>query len=619
MSAHAQVGSVSPGKLSRSHARFESQCDRCHVSGGVSASQCLACHTKLADRIAKGVGFHATIGTRPCVDCHSDHKGRDFAMTPAPPSSFDHRLAAFPLDGRHNSLACARCHLTNQWVGIPTTCSRCHRDTAHRGQLGSECAKCHRADGWKPATRTAADHKVSLGGGHAKLTCIDCHRSGRHLVEPQICSHCHDQPHGGTRAPCETCHVVAAWQQVVYVHRTAAAKLEGAHQKLACLACHSTFRFTPTPTSCTGCHEQKRPHPPLGPCEQCHSAVTWRTTTFDHQAPSVGFGLDGAHVKTDCVGCHAFPIKWAQPRRTCTSCHADPHGGQFAAKGCPECHTTAAFRPSTIEASTHDAFGFSLRDAHRRTACSECHKSGVFVGIATACAACHPDPRHRGRFGTNCERCHDATTWSHTPAFDHRSTGFVLERGHAKVTCVQCHGQNGLALVGRAAPTACATCHATPHDRYFPSTCTSCHSTAAWRAVARFDHDRTAFPLELRHSTLHCGACHDAKRKPPIQRNCRSCHGDPHRGSNSWECEDCHRPDRWRIIRFDHDLTDYPLTGRHRLTGCGQCHTNPSWTGVRTDCVACHGFDRPNDSTHATEFHCEDCHTTSRWQTILKR
>ena len=123
----------------------------------------------------------------------------------------------------------------------------------------------------------------------------------------------------------------------------------------------------------------------------------------------------------------------------------------------------------------------------------------------------------------------------------------------------------------------------------------------------------------MRHSTLRCTACHDAKRKPAIQRTCRSCHGDPHRGSNSWECEDCHRPDRWRIIRFDHDLTDYPLTGRHRVTACGRCHTNPNWMGVRTDCLGCHAFDRPSDQLHASEVICEDCHVTTRWRTIVKQ
>ncbi len=612
--ARAQVGSVSPGKLSRAHQKFETQCDRCHVGGSVPARACVACHPRISDQLAKNIGFHSTVAAKPCIECHNEHKGRDHVLAPDPPASFDHRLAALPLEGKHAQLPCARCHAGGHWIGIPTTCVRCHKDTAHKGQLGSDCARCHRGDGWTPPTRTAADHKISLGGGHGKLTCASCHRGGRHLASEQACSHCHNQPHGGTRATCETCHAVAAWKQVTYTHRTPAAKIEGGHQTLACLSCHPKFKFSPTPTSCTGCHEKQRPHPPLGPCEQCHSTVAWRTTTFDHQQPQVGFALDGGHAKVDCAKCHVFPIKWDQPKRACATCHPDIHGPQFARRECTTCHTTGAWKPSLITLAQHESFKFALRDSHARAPCADCHKAGQFIGIATACTACHSDPRHRGRFGAACERCHDATIWSHTPAFDHRITGFALERAHTKVTCAGCHGTKGMALVGKRAPTACSTCHATPHDRYFSTRCETCHAPSRWQAVARFDHDRTAFPLELRHATLRCASCHDAKKRPAIQRACRSCHGDPHRGSNAWDCEDCHRSDRWRIIRFDHDLTDYPLTGMHRVAACGRCHTNPNWTGVRTDCVSCHAFDRPKDAVHATEFVCEDCHSTYRWR-----
>lgn len=614
-SARADVGSVSPGRLARPHARFENQCDRCHANGGLPASLCLACHTRLADRLARDVGFHATVTSRPCSECHREHRGRDAALAPEPPATFDHRASVFALDGRHAQLACARCH-SGRWVGISSTCARCHRDTAHRGQLGADCAKCHRADGWKSPARTAADHRVSLAGGHAGLACADCHRSGRHLVAQQTCSSCHTQRHGGTRAPCESCHAVAAWKQVTYAHR-ARPRLEGKHATATCLTCHPRFTFAKTPPTCEGCHARQRPHGPLGACERCHSELSWHTRTLDHAAPEIGFALDGAHAATDCTKCHSSPRQFGGPKRTCTSCHPDVHRSQFAPKTCTDCHTTVAWRPSTITTAQHTAFRFPLRDSHARTACARCHRTGTFVGTATSCTSCHADVRHRGRFGTRCETCHDEASWANTPAFDHETTGFALERGHAGVACARCHGNSGRALIGRAAPQDCRGCHATPHDRFFGSQCTKCHSTASWRAVPRFDHDRTAFPLERRHATLRCTACH-SQRRPAIQPACRSCHGDPHRVSNSLDCEDCHRPDRWRIIRFDHDRTGYPLTGRHRIASCGRCHTNPNWTGIRTDCVACHGFDRPRDDTHLTDLACEDCHTTASWRTIRR-
>ncbi|MBK7537411.1 MAG: hypothetical protein IPI49_18990 [Myxococcales bacterium] len=112
--------------------------------------------------------------------------------------------------------------------------------------------------------------------------------------------------------------------------------------------------------------------------------------------------------------------------------------------------------------------------------------------------------------------------------------------------------------------------------------------------------------------------CHDARQRPAVNPACRTCHGDPHRASNSFDCLDCHRSDRWRIIRFDHDLTSYPLVGGHRVASCGGCHSNPNWTGVRTDCVACHAFDRPQTADHPMEITCDDCHTATRWRAILR-
>lgn len=612
--ARAQVGSVAPGKLAKPHAAFEAQCNRCHAPfGGVPAERCLACHTQLAERVARGVGFHATVTATPCIACHRDHRGRAAALAPPPPDPFDHRVATFRLDGKHAQLACARCHpaagASRKWVGIPTACGRCHADTAHRGALGGACAKCHRAEGWAPATRTLADHAVPLGGGHAKLTCADCHRSGLHLVARQACSQCHTARHGGTARACDACHRVAGWTETSYAHAFPPSRLPGKHETAPCLACHPKFRFSPTPFACAACHDKQRPHAPLGECTNCHSPLSWKTTAFDHDAPRVGFALTGRHRGVGCDACHAGADKFkAQAVRACESCHADVHRAQFAGRACAACHTADGWRPSKIGVAEHARF--ALRGAHARASCASCHRGGAFAGTATACAGCHADTRHRDRFGAQCARCHDETAWSPAPRFQHAETGFALDRGHGKVACARCHGADHK----RAATAACQSCHASPHSKQFGTACVRCHNTTSFRAVARFDHARTDFPLELRHAALPCKACHDAKQRPLAHRACRTCHGDPHRGGNAFDCADCHRPDRWRIVRFDHDLTAYPLTGRHRIAACGGCHTNPNWTGVRTDCAACHAFDRPRDRVHLTQLTCDDCHSTTNWR-----
>ena len=636
--ARADLGTASPGPLAAAHAALDAQCSRCHVPfGGIPERQCLACHTALAERIAHGLGLHAAVTARPCTDCHREHHGRDAQLAPPPPAAFNHRTTRFPLDGDHARIACDRCHpasgASRRWVGIATACQSCHVDRAHRGALGGDCARCHRASGWVPARYAAADHRTSLAGGHARLACADCHRSGLHLVPEQACAVCHAQPHGGTARTCETCHRVAGWKQVTYTHAPPLTDLPGKHRTAACLACHPAFRFAGASRVCAACHDRDRPHEPLGGCAGCHSALSWQGARFDHGRPSLGFPLTGGHRGAACARCHAGGGFRGAPR-ACGGCHADPHRGQFApapaprplvpllamltarpARGCASCHTTAGWRPSTIAAADHAGLGFPLRGAHAAAGCRTCHRGGAFAGAPRACSACHPDVRHRGRFGTDCASCHDETAWSRTGRFDHARTGFRLERGHAGVGCVRCHGPDGLRLAGAPAPTACQTCHAPPHGAQFGDRCTACHTTSSFHAIPPFDHAaRTDFALELRHAALPCLSCHDARRRPTINRACRTCHGDPHRGGNAFDCADCHRADRWRIVRFDHDLTAYPLVGRHRIAACGGCHTNPTWTGVRTDCVACHALDRPHTADHAGEITCEDCHTTTTWR-----
>lgn len=739
--AHAQVGSVAPGKLTAAHAAFDADCNKCHVPfGGIPDTSCLSCHQDLADQIARKVGFHATVTSSTCASCHVDHRGRGASIIPALPKRFDHRVTTFPLAGAHATLACEKCHAGSgsqrHWAGMPTRCESCHPDAVHKGAYGSACEKCHRTDGWTPTIRTLQNHTTPITGGHAALACIDCHKSGQHLTPKQSCSQCHREQHGGTKVECSVCHNVVAWNQADFVHDFCPCKLPGKHQTAPCLACHPAFKFKPTPFECAACHDKERPHEPLGACSRCHSALSWKTPSFDHDKrtkfPLAGkhllLGCENCHTtshttkrsfrvpKHECVDCHKVPehgdfgacsrchttagfepssfdhgttampltgahaaVKCQDCHRTlqpgtfragdCSLCHADPHAGQFQPPGgapgpapapaparargapaggaapglmqmvgdgvrastsppahrispghaCTDCHTTDRWSPSTITAQTHGDLGYALNGAHAATACTGCHRGGQFAGVTHACNGCHTDFRHRGRFGTQCADCHSEVAWKPAAGFDHTRTGFALERGHAGVGCAKCHGTDGTRLVAAKAPTACQTCHDAPHGSQFGPACTTCHSTASFRQVPAFDHDaKTNFPLERRHATLPCLTCHDASQRPKVNRACRSCHGDPHRGSNAFDCSDCHRADRWRVIRFDHDLTSYPLAGRHRVAPCGECHTNPGWTGVRTDCVACHAFDRPRTQDHLTKLACDECHSTSTWHAAAR-
>jgi len=299
---------------------------------------------------------------------------------------------------------------------------------------------------------------------------------------------------------------------------------------------------------------------------------------------------------------------------TCQHCHADPHAG--TAKGaCADCHTPEAFAPSTFDAARHAATGFALTGRHAEASCTSCHVKGLLSGQPRECAGCHVD-RHRGLLGDACTSCHSVEGFTPVSGFDHARTGFALAGAHASVSCEGCHeGAHADALRSGAGP-GCDTCHARPHADF--GECSTCHSDShASFAAARtsFDHRMTTFPLERRHGPQACAACHPAAGAPP-EPSCGSCHADPHGSQLGTMCQDCHRPDRFSLARFDHDTTGWALRGRHFVTPCAECHTGQRWIGLGTECFDCHALDAGpgNVPAHAPDrTDCADCHNTWGW------
>jgi hypothetical protein len=168
-------------------------------------------------------------------------------------------------------------------------------------------------------------------------------------------------------------------------------------------------------------------------------------------------------------------------------------------------------------------------------------------------------------------------------------------------------------------PSECSTCHASKHAAFRTEACTECHRTdmgafALARGRMAFDHATTGFALERRHKSLTCAACHPTGGSAAIGR-CESCHADPHAGQLTARCDDCHRPDRWRLVRFDHDQTGWPLRGRHFVTPCASCHTSQRWIGPPPECWDCHAYDAAGAprSVPAHKFgrtDCSECHNT---------
>ena len=109
------TGQISPGNLAAPHAHLEgiSNCTKCHDIGRkVTEEKCLACHLEIKDRLTKNKGYHSSseVKNKNCISCHSDHHGVKFEIVHFDRNKFDHKLAGYPLTGKHGEAECAACH-----------------------------------------------------------------------------------------------------------------------------------------------------------------------------------------------------------------------------------------------------------------------------------------------------------------------------------------------------------------------------------------------------------------------------------------------------------------------------------------------------------------------------
>lgn len=633
---------ISPGPLARAHEPLEGalRCVSCHGVGGKDQMNalCLQCHKEVAWLVQRRRGFHARQPDRRCASCHPDHAGRDFALIAWPggdPLRFDHGLAGWALEGRHQRLRCAECHkpafrigeaarlsprkgAEPGWIGLERRCTACHEDV-HRGTLSRDCLTCHDQTRWKPAP--GFDHAKTdypLSGKHREVACASCHRArpgGAPVFKPvahRDCSACHRDPHRGRfSGSCSGCHVTTGFKVIDRGH-------------------------------------------------------------FDHARTR--FPLRGRHASVSCSACHDVPGLRGRnpPFATCAGCHADPHAGTATLAGavvdCSACHDEAGFTVSTYTVARHARAKYPLEGRHRRVACLDCHRkrpAGVpaaQLGSAAilmrpafgSCRDCHGDD-HGGQLAGRadrgaCSACHTVAGWrpaTFTTAA-HARTRFALDARHAEVTCRVCHGpsREGLpafpaaAALGRAGvrfrlgELECASCHLDPHEGRFAARgerpvaggCRACHSTRGFRpsTVDVAAHARYAFALDGAHRAVPCVGCHRELAHPALRSSlvsvrwtgaplsftvratsCQGCHDNPHGDQfadrrNKGRCESCHDTNAFRpAARFDHSRdTKFPLRGGHANIACARCH--PTVVGpdharriryrpVPTRCEACHG------------------------------
>ncbi len=396
---------IARGKFDHEHTRYPLRgrhravaCEKCHdFSGGKVVSSprfanCTDCHKDMHAGTATLAGRIVD-----CASCHVVDGWQPSTYTVA-----QHRLAKYALEGRHQQVQCADCHVKNP-TGVPAA------------QLGT-------AGVWMRPVAT---------------TCRDCHGEDH---GSQLAS----RPDGGA---CNACHTVAGWTPSTFTasrHETLRLKVEGRHAEIACAACHGPDRkglpalapaqalgkagvaFKLKEIECAACHVD--PHDGRYPrCVDCHGVRSFKPSTVDLATHKrYRFALDGAHAAVSCVDCHGemkhpasasslvlarwvFPrLLFAAPTNGCQGCHENPHGNQFAARmargGCEVCHGTDAFRPVTRFDHNRDAT-FSLKGAHENVPCNRCHTSTrmpdgkavvVYRPVSGKCETCHGEKVRRG-------------------------------------------------------------------------------------------------------------------------------------------------------------------------------------------------------------------------------
>jgi hypothetical protein len=209
-------------------------------------------------------------------------------------------------------------------------------------------------------------------------------------------------------------------------------------------------------------------------------------------------------------------------------------------------------------------------------------------------------------------------------AFPHERLGFSLI-GHQRTAagepfqCRDCHRDD----VTTFALEACDTCHRqidvpfmNIHVTSFGTACLDCHDGVD-RFDESFDHNAFSFQLTGRHVDLACEQCHfNARGLGDFQvtlQDCYSCHqqDDEHNGQFGVNCAACHNPSGWEDASFDHNLSDFPLTGAHVNLACESCHVNAQFEGLSAACVACHEEPAFHIGLFGTD--CASCHSTTSW------
>ena len=442
-----------------------------------------------------------------------------------------------------------------------------------------DCDKCHEAFNKKFQRRL----------------CLDCHKKVAKDIQEKTGFHGKSNEVGGRE--CKFCHSdhlgrsadIVQFNKDRFNHDLSDFKLEHSHRGIACKSCHRPKKlYREASHECYACHKNNDIHNgKLGKkCKDCHSAKGWSENKFDHS--KTDYPLTGKHKKTNCALCHPRN-KYKDVSDKCQDCHRinDVHDGDLGNK-CQNCHSTLGWQSKYFD---HDKkTDYKLRGKHKKARCNSCHLNDDYKKeLKTDCYSCHKKQDiHKKELGKKCEQCHNETSWKEK-TFKHKDK--------SKTPCFDCHKVDDV------------------HKQRYGKKCKDCHGTKEW-SEAKFDHDKdTDFRLHGKHKDVGCELCHPGDVKDEKDKTaCIDCHAleDIHQNKLGEKCGKCHNENGWRMrIKFDHDLTKYPLLGLHATTPCEECHFDAKYRDTTSKCFNCHESDDEHKLSLGKK--CGVCHNPNSW------
>ena len=449
------------------------------------------------------------------------------------------------------------------------------------------------------------------------------------------------------------------------------AELEGMSH---CVKCHEVGKKV-TSAKCLDCHKEIKELIDLNrgyhsssevkskDCFSCHNEhhgltfkiIRFDSTKFDHK--DARFDLVGKHKTLSCKSCHKSElIKVKKSQKTsdtylglginCLDCHTDYNQGTLSTN-CSLCHTFNSFKP--VVGFDHSKSKFPLLGKHQSVDCVKCHKVTEQNGkkfqkfnglVFSNCTDCHKDV-HENKFGKDCKKCHTEVSFhviTGLNSFDHNKTDYPLQAKHLTVECKSCHKQS---LTAKLKFGNCTDCHKDYHKGQLKKPgvlydCKECHTLEGFKnsMYTIEKHNAGVFPLEGAHLATPCFLCHKKAEDwvfKDLKKRCVDCHENIHRNFidikyfGDQKCENCHDATAWSKVKFDHNITDFKLNGKHGETNCKKCHFKPDTDGtvkqrfsdLTTRCLDCHTDVHNNQFDTSDNVSCTRCHGYDKWKPVV--